>query len=54
VKFLFFNFFWFINFKTNLKTFTVALISRKDGELGEIGVDTVIEKLVDEIKKRSL
>ncbi|MDR2345968.1 MAG: threonine--tRNA ligase [Planctomycetaceae bacterium] len=33
---------------------TVALRSRKDGELGEIGVDTVIEKLVDEIKIRKL
>ncbi|MDR0611022.1 MAG: hypothetical protein LBG58_12995 [Planctomycetaceae bacterium] len=33
---------------------TVAVRSRKDGELGEINVDTVIEKLIEEINAKSL
>jgi threonyl-tRNA synthetase len=33
---------------------TLALRSRKDGELGEITVETVIEKLLEEIKTRKL
>jgi threonyl-tRNA synthetase len=33
---------------------TVALRSQKDGELGEITVETVIEKLLEEIKTRKL
>jgi threonyl-tRNA synthetase len=33
---------------------TVALRSRKEGELGEVSVDAVVEKLADEVKMRAL
>ena len=33
---------------------SVALRSRKEGELGEVSVDTVVEKLLEEVKKRVL
>ena len=32
---------------------SVALRSRKDGELGEIALDSLIEKLVEEAKMRT-
>jgi threonyl-tRNA synthetase len=37
-----------------LESNTVALRSRKEGELGTIDVETVIEKLIEEIKTRVL
>jgi len=33
---------------------SVALRSRKDGELGEVSVDAVVEKLNEEVKMRAL
>jgi threonyl-tRNA synthetase len=33
---------------------SVALRSRKDGELGEVSVDAVVEKLCGEVKTRVL
>ena len=36
------------------KNDSVALRSRKDGELGEVNVDAVIEKLSKEVRMRAL
>ena len=33
---------------------SVALRSRKEGELGEVNVDAVVEKLLGEVKERRL
>ena len=33
---------------------SIALRSRKEGELGEVNVDAVVEKLVEEAKIRAL
>ena len=33
---------------------SVALRSRKEGELGEVNVDAVVEKLLNEVKERRL
>jgi threonyl-tRNA synthetase len=33
---------------------SVALRSRKEGELGEVNVDAVVEKLSEEVKMRAL
>jgi threonyl-tRNA synthetase len=37
-----------------LESNTIALRSRKEGELGEIAIETVVEKLTEEIKMRQL
>ena len=33
---------------------SVALRSRKEGELGEVNIDTVVEKLREEVRTRAL
>jgi threonyl-tRNA synthetase len=33
---------------------SVALRSRKEGELGEVNIDAVVEKLMKEVKMRAL